>query len=53
MTATCRYCQRPMQLNTAVSTPTVEQYICGCSGFVYFVNIPNWKPPLELRTRRR
>lgn len=49
----CRYCRRPMQLNTAMSTPTVQQYICGCQGFIYYVNTTTaWKPPLELRRRK-
>jgi hypothetical protein len=42
-----------MQLNTAMGTPTVQQYLCGCQGFIYHVNVPNWKPPLELRPPRR
>ncbi len=53
MNPLCRYCKRSMQLNTATSTPTVQQYICGCQGFLYHVNVPNWKPSLELRSRRR
>lgn len=42
-----------MQLNTAVGTQTVTQYMCGCRGSIYFVNVPNWRPPLELRKVRR
>jgi hypothetical protein len=55
MTPLCRYCKRSMQLNTAATTAgdTVKQYTCGCQGFIYFVNVPAWKPPLELRSRRR
>lgn len=48
----CPHCQREMQLNTAVGTETQKQYICGCRGYVCHVNMPNWKPPLELRRRR-
>jgi hypothetical protein len=53
MIPACRYCQRPMQLNAAASTATVTQYMCACRGAIYFVNAPNWKPPLELRKPRR
>lgn len=49
----CRYCQRPMQLNTAMSTETQKQYMCGCRGFIYYTNVPNWKSPLELRRKNK
>lgn len=49
----CRYCKKPMSINTAVSTPTFTQYVCACQGFIYFVNVPMWKPPLELRKAHR
>jgi len=41
-----------MQLNTAMSTETQKQYVCGCRGYVYYHNVPNWKPPLELKGKR-
>lgn len=36
---TCRYCSRPMQLNTAVSNANVKQFICACIGVITHVNV--------------
>jgi hypothetical protein len=49
----CKYCGREMKLNPAMSTRTVQQYLCACQGFIYHVNVPNWKPPLELHKPRK
>lgn len=49
----CRYCGKPMKLNPAMSTETVQQYICHCQGFIYHVNVIAWKPPLELHRPRK
>jgi hypothetical protein len=53
MIPNCQFCQRPMQLNTAVTLPTVTQYLCGCRGEVTYKNEPRWAPPLELKGRRK
>lgn len=36
---TCVHCGRPMQLNTAVSTEFLKQYVCGCTGIIFHVNL--------------
>ena len=38
MTPICPHCQRPMQLNTAVSNERVKQFVCACTGSVYHAN---------------
>jgi hypothetical protein len=45
----CRYCGKAMQLNPAMSTENIQQYVCACQGYIYHVNVAPWKSPLELR----
>ena len=35
----CPHCSRKMQLNTAVGTVTLKQYLCGCRGVVFHKNV--------------
>lgn len=35
----CPHCLRAMQLNTAVSTEYLRQYLCGCRGEATYVNL--------------
>jgi hypothetical protein len=42
-----------MQLNTAVSTEGMKQYICGCGGFITYHNEHKFAPPLELKSGKK
>ena len=48
----CAICRRPMQLNSAVSTEVMAQYMCGCNGQIKFKNEHRWISPLELKGRK-
>lgn len=48
----CAICRRPMQLNTAVSTEVMAQFMCGCNGQIKFKNEHRWISPLELKGRK-
>lgn len=48
----CRYCHKPMQYNPAMSTETIQQFICHCQGYIYYVNVVRWLPPLEMRSSK-
>ena len=35
----CPQCHRAMQENKPVSTPTMRQFLCGCAGTLFYVNL--------------
>jgi len=41
----CQHCEQPMRLNSAVSSADFKQYICSCTGSIYYVNVHKGQRP--------